>query len=430
MSTTDDTNPSKQSVKSKNKKLQARKSLEEQFQIESIDRYNKLNHVCSKHLHREAKVVKSFECQKIVRAIKAVKDSLGVQTGRDDDNSKEKKEIASTALKKIQTLELKLVGTKKMDLDFVVQVGLKRIGVLNLDPRVHADHYLVVDENSKNASIVNSEHVRTNESQQRNLDPQLSPQFDDPFYQTLLESMLRHKRLSTCLDQLNEKITEYRQWSMRRESIRRGECNPEGKFNGGYKTKKPNNRQGNTYGNDTIVVAGGFNGRKRGLDLAGHEGASGIFIGSLAGNSAEASIDGGKHDMDGDEVDEDNEYGYQEDRKKNRPGQRARRAKATAIEARKAGKTWDSSMNWRERKRERKGNTLSDGKVIHEHEGEHGERKRNKSDDGGMPKAAQHIATMGKTWKEEGNAHPSWAAAAAQKSQGIVKFEGKKITFN
>jgi hypothetical protein len=37
---------------------------------------------------------------------------------------------------------------------------------------------------------------------------------------------------------------------------------------------------------------------------------------------------------------------------------------------------------------------------------------------------------MGKTWKEEGNAHPSWAAAAAQKSQGIAKFEGKKITFD
>jgi hypothetical protein len=49
----------------------------------------------------------------------------------------------------------------------------------------------------------------------------------------------------------------------------------------------------------------------------------------------------------------------------------------------------------------------------------------------GVPKAApQHIASMGKTWKDEGNAHPSWVAAAAQKSQGIAKFEGKKITFD
>jgi hypothetical protein len=48
-----------------------------------------------------------------------------------------------------------------------------------------------------------------------------------------------------------------------------------------------------------------------------------------------------------------------------------------------------------------------------------------------VPKAApQHIASMGKTWKDEGNAHPSWVAAAAQKSQGIAKFEGKKITFD
>jgi hypothetical protein len=412
MSATDGTNPSKQSKKDKKKKQQVRKSPEEQFQIDSIDRYNKLNHVCSKHLHREAKVVKSFECQKIVRTIKAAQDSLNDE-------------------KKIQSLELKLVRTKKMDLDFAVQVGLKRIGVLSLDPRVHVDNNMVVDEYNKNASI-DSENARPNELQQKNLDSRrLSPQSDDPFYQNLLESMLRHKRLSTCLDQLNDKVTEYRQWSIRREPTRRGEDNLEGNLNESYKKKKPNNRQGNTSGNDTIVVAGGFNGRKRGLDLGGHEGASGIFIGSLAGNSAEAYIEGGEIDMDGDVFDEDKEYGYQEDMKKNRPGQRARRAKATAIEARKAGKTWDSSMNWRERKGGRKGNTHNDRKSTHGNEdATRGERKRHKSDGSVMANSAQHIATMGKTWKEEGNAHPSWAAAAAQKSQGIAKFEGKKIIFN
>jgi hypothetical protein len=43
---------------------------------------------------------------------------------------------------------------------------------------------------------------------------------------------------------------------------------------------------------------------------------------------------------------------------------------------------------------------------------------------------SQDIATMGKSWKDKGKAHPSWATAAAQKSQGIAKFAGTKITFD
>ncbi len=429
----DGTNPSKQFKKGMNGK-RVRQSMEERYQIESIDRYNKLNHACSKHLHRDAKIVKSFECQKIVRAIKAANDSLSDQTGKGDDDNKEKKETISRALKRIETLQLKLEHTKKMDLDGLVQVGLKRLGVLSLDPRVHAEHNLGVGDNSIDAPM-HPDQIQTDESQNRRLDSKASPQFDDPFYQTLLESILRHKRLSSSLDQCNDKVTEYRQWAMRQEVMRRGEDNPEDNLHGGNKKKKKNNRQGNASRNDTVVFARGFNDRKRGLDLGGHEGASGLFIGSLAGNSTEVYSDGGDPDMEGDE----DEYGSQEDRKKNRPGQRARRAKATAIEARKAGKTWDSSMNWRERKRDKKGNSHDDGKRANGLEDEDGgqdyksrggERKRNKSDGGVVPKAAQHIATMGKTWKEEGNAHPSWAAAAAQKSQGIAKFEGKKITFD
>ena len=44
---------------------------------------------------------------------------------------------------------------------------------------------------------------------------------------------------------------------------------------------------------------------------------------------------------------------------------------------------------------------------------------------------AAEVASMGKTWKEEGKAHPSWAAREAQKAKsGIVAFAGKKITFD
>ena len=186
--------------------------------------------------------------------------------------------------------------------------------------------------------------------------------------------------------------------------------------------RKKKKQEINSSGNSTMVVAGGFQSRKRGLDLGGHEGASGLFIGSLAGLPAEAYTDDGEYDMGGSDDDDRNMDGYQEEMKKNRPGQRARRAKATAIEARKSGKTWDSSLNWREKKSGRVDVKSRDGGRDH---------KSRTSDSGSVkPTAAQHIATMGKTWKEEGNAHPSWAAKAAQKSQGIAKFEGTKITFD
>ena len=45
----------------------------------------------------------------------------------------------------------------------------------------------------------------------------------------------------------------------------------------------------------------------------------------------------------------------------------------------------------------------------------------------------EEIASMGKVWKDEGKAHPSWAAREAQKAKsglGLPEFEGKKITFD
>lgn len=419
----------KQSSKKKNKlgNKRARSSPEEHYRLEIVDRYEKLSHACSKHLHREAKVVKSFECQKIVRAIKAAKDSASVDhpsaenaendddEKNDEDNDKEKNKSA----KRIETLQLKLEQTKKMDLDVLVQVGLKRLGVVSLDPRVTTTHD--VEHNNM------IDEIKDDKKSQKTLTPQ---QFDDPFFQTLLESMFRHKRLSTALDQLNVKVTEYIQWTTRWGTMQRGEINDLEEHPHGGGNKKMNQ-------NDRIVFAasGVFNSRRRGtLDMGGHECSSGLFIGSLAGHHAG---DGDVADMVGNDDDDDDEYGTS--KKKNRPGQRARKAKATAIEARKAGKTWDSSMNWREKKKGDNSGGLDGGKMDYNNfrGGGGTEQNKHESDRGGsssvvgVPKTAlQHIASMGKTWKDEGNAHPSWVAAAAQKSQGIAKFEGKKITFD
>lgn len=111
-----------------------------------------------------------------------------------------------------------------------------------------------------------------------------------------------------------------------------------------------------------------------------------------------------------------------------------------AIEAKNAGKTWDSSLNWREKKKDIDGDQIRGttggsrgGERRDQNNSRDVQNTRNKSNTDNKPKEAKHqdIATMGKAWKEEGNAHPSWATkAAAQKSQGITEFKGKKITFD
>jgi len=403
-----------QSRKGKKRKRVKQSDKDEQYQKERTDRYNKLHHACTKHFHREAKVVKSFECQKIVRSIKALKDTLS-----NGDGDGEATTATSKQKKRLETLQQKLDRTKKMELDILVQIGLKRLGVLSLDPK------LVANDTNDSISDDNRHTKATSQS-------------EDPFYQALLESMFRHKRLSNALDQLNEKVTDYRQWTVRRAQGGNNNSYGDDQLGGKKgKKKKKKQQQSSDPGNDTLVVAGGFNSRKRGLNLGGHEGASGLFIGSLSGMAAEDYDDDDEEGV-GDEYGAEYEYPTVE-KKKNRPGQRARRAKAMAIEAKNAGKTWDLSINWREKKDDTDGDQIRSTGVSRG-----GERRdnsnsrerqntRNKSNADNKPKEAKHqdIATMGKAWKEEGNAHPSWAAkAAAQKSQGIAEFKGKKITFD
>ena len=100
----------------------------------------------------------------------------------------------------------------------------------------------------------------------------------------LYYAIIWHKRLSAALNPLNEKVTECRQWKMQHEAMIWGECSPED-YNMGSKKKKnkKNQHEKAATGNDTMIFAGGFNSRKRGPDLGGHEGASGLFIGPCQG---------------------------------------------------------------------------------------------------------------------------------------------------
>jgi len=149
-----------------------------------------------------------------------------------------------------------------------------------------------------------------------------------------------------------------------------------------------------------------------------HTGTSGVFVNSLGKKQIEhgpTKVEKGEGKIS-----------------KNRLGQRARKAKAMAMEAISRGEKWDSSLNWREKKLESNySNTYL--KISME---ENAKSKRRKTTSGLDPSfgsvSASDVANMGKRWKETGKAHPSWAARELAK-QHALKIGGiplgKKIIF-
>lgn len=315
--------------KKKNKKRK-RPDPEEQLQQERQERYEKLVYQAKKAIHKEAKVVKSFECQKVVRKIKE----------------------SST---KNETLETRLASWKQFSIDIVVDACIRRLGIPNLNPKA---------------------------------DVAAPPPDDDK--QDFIEKMLKQKRLVTVMETWDEKVAEYRRWYLRRQDVVTGVPD----FVQQYVLPKKSKKNKQNQKDDADDPTGG------------------IFV-SL----------GGPQDEEEEQLGEEFHYGPASGmvmvKKKNRPGQRQRKAKAMAIEARKEGRTLDRSFNVREKKQK------------DEHDEEKDSRKHQSASKDVKPKQveASKIAEMGKTWKEEGKAHPSWAARSSEKT-GIVAFAGKKITFD
>ena len=316
---------------------------EEQLAAEKQDRYDKLMYACSKALHKEAKIVKAFECQKIVRKLKETEDNK-------------------------ETLERKLVRAKDCCLDQVVQLTQQRLGLFNMNPNI-------VDEPLHRPVEI------------------AEPDKD------LVERMLRHKRLSTAMDHWNEKVTEYRRWCLRRQEQVHGEPD---------------------FGYD-VKAASRLGTKKTEQKKKQPKSAesSGLFV-TLGGAASE------EEEEDNNEGDQNDKYWYgpggSDDLvvvKQNRMGQRARRAKALAKQAKKEGRTWDKSINWRPKKEP----------VDESEQKMHAPPEPTTTTKKPSITSAPRIAEMGKVWKEEGQAHPSWAARASEKT-GIVAFAGTKIRFD
>ena len=352
---------------------------EEIHKEEAASKYSSLIFQSKKAIRKEAKVVKSFECQKIIRKIKSLKDEDAAKNSNDDSN------VDAAVKDQMHQLDEKLKTLKDFDIDHLVQEVLRKAGVEEKE------------EPPEKKEDDNDDNVTKHETMEL-----------DDFTKKLIKSMMKHKRMSSALESIREKLIDYNTWLARKEDFLK---------NGGKNAKEPDT----TSKSDEKKT-----GKKRGrdLDLEGHDGGAGMFIESLSGHIAvdeDDVLEGyeGFEAYDGEEDDIDDYIAQPQ--KRNRPGQRQRKAKAMAIEARKAGRHWDNSINRRKKKKR-----VDEDFGANKHESASGLDKSKEIN-------VAEVAKMGKDWKEEGKAHPSWAAREAQKAKsglGIVAFAGKKITFD
>jgi hypothetical protein len=341
-------------------KKRSKRSLEDVHEEEATAKHSSLFATTTKTFHREAKAAKAQECQKIVRKIKFLKGS-SESKGENSTIEAETPQMDDKAARRMDNLDEKLRYTKAFSINEIERICLRRVGLQNTDA---------------------AESVP---------DDQKEDDLSKKYKKDLVDSMLRQKKLSSAMQSASEKVSAYNIWlSRREEQIRMG-----------GKSKNKNNKS-----------TGQSRGTKRGrdTDFNDHGGNSALFIDSLNGSTLTA---------------EEEEYAFgmsyegdQEIKKKNRPGQRARKMKAMAIEAKKAGRVWDSNNSWREKK------AKPEDKKTKTNEHASGLDKSKKIN-------VAEVASMGQNWKEEGKAHPSWAAREAQKAKsGISQFAGKKITFD
>jgi hypothetical protein len=229
-----------------------------------------------------------------------------------------------------------------------------------------------------------------------------------------VERLLQHKRLRDCMEKWNEQVTEYRRWCLRQEETGR-----DGKFtassasdstkrgNKSNKTKRKKQRTAEPAASAWSTVAS-FQ--------------RSVFV--KLGPSSEGGVKGGDDDVGGsDERNPGDYYGPSGGAAKtNRPGQRARKAKAEAIRAKEEGVTRARSLNWREPK-----------KIANVAAGATSSEGRNRSRTPTSSAAAQHRkdpAPPSSNSRQDEKAHPSWQAASLKANTGgIVPFRGTKITF-
>jgi hypothetical protein len=355
-------------------------------------------------IRRAGKVAKSQEILKVVKRLKKQKsqhEKLVVVVPVEPSAS------SSTALmleqqhvpkvihksqKKIESLERRLNQVKQMEMDMLLKVCMRRLGLKLLGVDIDAEVALLSSLKNK----ISTDDTPARGSENRD---------DVEQQQQIVETLLLHKNLSTTMDNLNKKITEYRRQLLARTSGE-GDISADDRpivYRRDRKKARQQQQQWSKINKSKNLT---------------HVGPGSMFVESLSGEPSSPHPEDTTHAQFSHYGPGANDLLFATD-KKNRPGQRARRAKAIVQQAKKEGKEWDTSVNWREPKPKKK------TKQITKVEAPVGEE-----DTANTSIKAADIALMGKDWKADGKAHPSWLAAKARQTHGgMTEFKGTKITF-
>jgi hypothetical protein len=403
--TTDDkksntTNPSTNNLsKNKQNKKKRKRAVVTEEDIISMqqERYDKLFYTAHKQLHKHAKQVKAFLLQKEIRKQK--------QATTKDENETTNNTISN---KKIQQY-------KELDLELVTKQALRQLGVYHSNPRLKVVSNVDRSEDSNNSD----EETPEEEGLQKEalIKIPLAISSDHPDY-NIVTSLLKHKRFLQTLEEWNSKIAEYRKWCLQLEE-RESYFQSKKYENSSTDNKKRKSGNKNTKGRQTQQDPAHYGDR---LQTTSEE-PSALFC-------TLGSEDEDDHDLD-------------EGKKKNRKGQRARKAKAMALDAKREGRTDFQSLNWRASSSSKNKSQQRQEEDQHGNNNNNNNNNNNKYDDRFNKKPTrtnrkrddfdskqQDSSKQTKTsTTAAGPDHPSWAAKQAQKT-GIVAFQGKKITFD
>lgn len=335
----------------KGKQQQSKKSTRNNKnpQEEAADYARRLCHTCRKALHRDVKHARRLQCQRVARQLKQAAEKT--------------------------KLESKYQRWKQLPLDVVVETALQRLGISQILQQQQ-------QQQSEASSLSPAETTAP-----RATAASLSPPPQDTTTTTnttdwsdLTEKLLQLKQMQQSMEKWSLQVADYRKWCIRqdeRQERRRDDGDNSKKSKKAPKKSAETQQQQHDYSQSIFLTLGG---------------------GDDNGDDDESIQSGG----DGEQA---------APVKKNRSGQRARQAKAMALQAKKEGRQLDSSLNWRTKKKE---STTSES---HNHVKTQQEQ----------PAAASAAAPSATPSDEE--LHPSWVARKSQKS-GISEFQGKRITFD
>jgi len=348
----------------------------EQSQYQYTDE-EKLTTNATNVLRREIKQVKNQEVAKVAKRLKS-------------SNSFEEKQ-----------LEKELAALKAVDNQIVMAVCFRRLGLAN-------------------TGMGNDPLEKYEKSHP-----------GDTFFRGFTEKLLSSSQLCSVMDNLNKKVTNHRRKMLAESeklSIQKSI---------GTKKRKKNEKGGNPNADSSSPPPPSSNVWSKKPKMNNFTSQSGVFL-SFDGAGGASALD--ENDSNGNDDSAIYGPGGGEDewtattKSKNRKGQRARRAKAQAMEARSKGKKWNSSVNWREKKDKKPSdkegnNNKNDNNSSSTKNSSSSSSSSNCNNDSKKMIKSSEIAESGKDWKDKKREHPSWLAKQSAKKT-IAEFQGKKTTFN